>query len=93
MKQKLLDLLRLFSFKLLFAIGSFLVALYVFGALTHEIFLEREEELDQAVFKFLSGRLSDGLIQVMRFFTFFGKPQFLIPAYIVLIILLLLKKK
>ncbi len=93
MKERLAKLLKLISLKLLFSVVSFLVALYIFGIVTHEIFLEKEDELDRNVFQFLESFATHDLVQVMKFFTFFGKPEFLIPAYIILIIIFLVRKK
>lgn len=93
MKERLSKLLQLISLKVLFSVVSFLVVLYIFAAVAHEIFLEREDELDQNVFQFLDSYATHEIIHVMRFFTFFGKPEFLIPAYVLMIILFLVLKK
>ena len=93
MKERLAKLLQLISLKLLFSVVSFLVVLYIFAVVAHEIFLEREDELDRNVFQFLDSFATQEIIEVMRFFTFFGKPQFLIPAYLFMIILFLVLKK
>jgi membrane-associated phospholipid phosphatase len=82
------------TFKLLVSVVSFLAALYTFAAFAHELFLEKEDELDRRVFRFLSDRFSRDTYDFMRFFTFFGKPHFLVPAYLALIgLYLFLKKK
>jgi undecaprenyl-diphosphatase len=95
MEQRTQDIVRIVSLRVLFALISFLVALYLFALLTEEIFSDGDHGIDQQVFSFLSQYSTDGLIQVMRVITFFGKHQFLIPAYLLLIggFLLLGKKK
>ena len=93
MKESLSKLLQLISLKLLFSVVSFLIVLYIFAAVAHEIFLEREDELDRNVFQFLDTYATNELIEVMRIFTFFGKPEFLIPAYVFMISVFLVLKK
>lgn len=93
MKEKLVHILKQLSLRVFFAAFTFLIALYIFGLLTDEVIIEKENQFDYAVFHFLADDLTPGLIRVMRFFTFFGKPEFLIPAYIVLILYFLVKGK
>ena len=45
------------------------------------------------VFAFLSSYSSEGFLQTMKFFTFFGSIQFLLPAYILLVLYFFIKKK
>lgn len=93
MREKLIHILQQLSLRVVFAALTFLVALYIFVLVTDEVFVDKEEEFDHAVFHFLHDDLTPGLIRVMRFFTFFGKPVFLIPAFILLIIYFVLRKK
>lgn len=93
MKERLAIFFKQLSIKILFALVSFLVALYVFTAITDEIFVDKEQAFDEAVFHFLADNLSPGLLEVTKFFTFFGKPHFLIPAYLLLIIYFFLRNK
>ncbi|MEI6946298.1 phosphatase PAP2 family protein [Paraflavisolibacter sp. H34] len=81
------------TFKLLVSVASLLAALYIFAAFAHEVFLEKEDELDVHVLRWLKDRFSDGTFNLMRFFTFFGKPHFLVPAYMTLIGLYLARGK
>lgn len=93
MKAKDERLVKSISISIAFGILSFLLAVYIFGAVAHSIFHHDAEELDHAVFGFLSNYTSDSVVDWMKVLTFFGKPHFLIPAYILLIIWYVLKKE
>ena len=93
MREKLIHIISHWSIKALFALLSLFIALYLFGLIADEIFLDNEEEFDQAVFHYLADDLTPGLLSIMRFFTLFGKPEFLIPAYLILIVFFFIKKK
>lgn len=90
MREKLENILKQLSLRVLFAAVSFFIALYIFGLVTDEVIIEKEDQFDHAVFHLLADDLTPGLIQTMRFFTFFGKSEFLVPAYLLLIIYFLL---
>src|SRR5687768_11899864 len=92
MKEKQERLIKLVSAKIVFGLLSFLCAVYIFGAIAHAIFHHREESLDAVVFNYLSAYTTDTLISWMRVITFFGKPHFLIPAYLMLIFYFIWKK-
>lgn len=93
MREKPVHILQQLSLRVFFAVITFLIALYIFGVVTDEVFIEQEDQFDHAVFHLLADDLTPGLIRVMRFFTFFGKPVFLIPAYIVLVIYFLIRRR
>lgn len=93
MREKLIHILQQVSLRVVFAVLTFLVALYIFGLVTDEVFIDKEEKFDHAVFHFLHDDLTPGLIRIMRFFTLFGKPEFLIPAYVLLIVYFIIRKK
>ena len=93
MKEKLIHIIERLSIRVLFTIITFIIALYLFVLLTDEVIIDKDHRFDNAVFHFLADSLSPGLIQVMRFFTFFGKPEFLIPAYIFIILYFIARKK
>lgn len=93
MREKLIHILQQLSLRILFAAVTFLIALYIFGVVTDEVFIDKEEEFDHAVFHFLRDDLTPGLIRTARLFTFFGKPHFLVPAYVLLIIYFLIRRK
>jgi len=57
-----------------------------------EIVLEKETIFDQTIMRSISSIHSAQLTSVMIFLTFFGSHTFLFPAYLVLIVILLIKK-
>jgi len=66
----------------------FLICLFVFGYLAHEIVGENETAFDDKVFHFFAGFGTPGFIRINRIVTFFGSSYFSIPAYIILLIIL-----
>lgn len=93
MREKLAHIIKQISLRVLFAAVTFIIALYIFGLVTDEVIFEKEEQFDHAVFHFLADDLTPELIRATRFFTFFGKPEFLIPAYILIITYFLVRRK
>lgn len=93
MREKLIQIFQQVSLRILFAAATFLIALYIFVVVTDEVFFDKEEEFDLAVFHFLYDDLTPGLIGAARFFSLFGKPEFLVPAYILLIIYFIVRRK
>jgi undecaprenyl-diphosphatase len=68
----------------------FIISLFVFGYLAHEIVGENETAFDEKVFHFFAGFSSPGFIKVNRIVTFFGASYFSISAYIILLTILFL---
>jgi undecaprenyl-diphosphatase len=66
----------------------FLISVFVFGYLAHEVVGENETGFDDRVFHFFSAFSSPQFIGVNRVVTFFGSSYFSIPAYIILLIIL-----
>jgi len=66
----------------------FLVSIFLFGYLAHEVVGENENGFDNKVFHFFAQFNSPKFIAVNRIFTFFGSSYFSIPAYIILLIIL-----
>jgi len=93
MKQLVSYILRQFSIKALFISILFITALIVFGFLAHEILSRDEPEFDQSVFNFFKAHTSDNLVDVMKVLTFFGSTYFFLPAYVVLIIYLWIRRR
>lgn len=81
------------SARIAFGVLSFVLAVYIFGAIAHNILHHEAGELDEIVFQFLSGYTTEGVVQWMRVLSFFGKPQFLIPAYVLFILFYLWKNE
>ncbi len=70
-------------------IGSFLA----FAYLAHEIAQHDEAVIDERVFDFFASWDADWFISMMKFFTFFGKPEFLIPFYLLMVAYFFLRKR
>ncbi len=68
----------------------FIIALFVFGYLAHEIVGENETKFDEKAFHFFAGYSSPAFISINRIITFFGATYFSIPAYIILLTILFL---
>jgi membrane-associated phospholipid phosphatase len=85
---------RFFSLKVLVISGLFFGSLFVFAWIIHKAVYGNEQAFDNKIFSFFS-RLSATplLVRFMKLFTFFGSSTFLLPAYIVLILYLVSKKK
>ena len=66
----------------------FIISLFVFGYLAHEIIGENETTFDEKVFHFFAGYSTPGFIKVNRILTFFGASYFSISAYIILLTIL-----
>ena len=92
MKAEIEKLIKQISFRVLVIMGLFLMALFIFAFLADEAVYEHEDSFDKSVINFLSTHLTDGLIQVMKDFTFFGSSYFLFPAYIIMIVYFIIKK-
>ncbi len=81
------------TLRFILAFILFLGILFVFVAIADEIVLEHENGLDQSVSKSVSLLVSSSVTAVMQVATFFGSSGFLFPAYIVLIVYFLFRKK
>src|ERR1700730_966670 len=79
--------------KFLLVVAAFIGSLFAFGFIAHEAVFEREDILDQQVSAFLVPYTSQGVVSLMRFFTFFGSTWFLLPAYLILVAFLLVRKE
>lgn len=81
------------SGKLISALLLFIISLFFFSIISHEVVLEKEDWFDKTVFDYLRTYSSPFNIDLFNFFTFFGSSTFLFPAYIILIILLIYKNQ
>ena len=68
----------------------FIISLFVFGYLAHEIVGENETAFDEKAFHFFAGFNSPGFITINRILTFFGASYFSLSAYIILLTILFL---
>lgn len=75
--------------RLILGILLFIVLLFGFALLAHEVVRENEDWFDTKVFAFLRSHSTPGMIEVFSRITFLGSFTFLLPAYILMIIYLL----
>lgn len=80
------------SMKTLLLILLFITCLVVFIYIADENVLENEIAFDARVMAFVAAHTTPLLIRIMRIITFFGSSQFLLPAYVVLVIFFIVKK-
>ncbi|HUQ67083.1 MAG TPA: phosphatase PAP2 family protein [Flavitalea sp.] len=77
----------------LILLAVFAGALLLFTAVAHEVIWEKEEDIDNHIFSFLSHQvISPGLTAFMNGVTYFASAKFLQITYAVLIIVYLLQK-
>lgn len=92
-KRSVRDFLKNLPLRFLVIAGLFLVGIYLFGILTHEVIFEKEEEFDTKLIHFFAPYSADNFIQVMKIFTFFGSSKFLLPTYVLIVTYFLLKRQ
>jgi undecaprenyl-diphosphatase len=92
MKKRTQRILTLVSLEFVVTAVIFLLALFTFSFIIHEVLYEQEDVFDNQVIHFFATHSSPGLIALMEKITFFGSTTFLFPAYIVLIAWHLVRK-
>ena len=88
MKKVFRELIAEIELKTVLVAFLFIISVFVFGYLAHEIVGENETAFDEKVFHFFAGFSGPGFIKINRIFTFFGASYFSIPAYIILLTIL-----
>jgi membrane-associated phospholipid phosphatase len=81
------------SGKVLISILLFLAAIILFSYIADENVLEKNYHFDTAVINFVKMHSTPVLIKIMLVVTFFGSTKFLLPAYIIIVVLLFWKHK
>jgi membrane-associated phospholipid phosphatase len=85
--------LSLITLKVILVSITFLACILIFAFIANETVLEKEANWDHRVADYLQLQVSAELISVMRIITFFGSPNFLLPAYTLLVVVLLIKNR
>lgn len=80
------------SARFITGIALFAVSIVIFGTIAHEVVKENDERMDDSIFNFFARFTTPQLITVMRGLSFFGSHRFLIPAHIVILAILLMKR-
>ena len=93
MKKRLQHLLKLVPLQILLAGLVFLLSLFTVSLIIHEAVYEKEDAFDNEVIRFFAAHASPAVIKVMERITFFGSSTFLLPAYLVVIGWLIVKKE
>jgi membrane-associated phospholipid phosphatase len=88
MRKFIREIIKEVELKTILVSLLFLVSLFIFGLLAHEVVGENETGFDNRAFHFFSAFNSPRFIEVNKVLTFFGSTYFVIPAYIVLIVFL-----
>jgi membrane-associated phospholipid phosphatase len=81
------------TLRLILAVVLFLVTLFLFVAIADEMVLEKENNFDLTILKQIDLLVSPARTQLMKAITFFGSANFLFPAYAVLIIYFIMRKR
>ena len=71
----------------------FLSSLFSFAYIVNQVIFNDQRAFDNKVFEYLSFYSNRDFVSAMEIFTFFGSQTFLIPAYIILVIILFIYKK
>ncbi|MFS8082195.1 MAG: phosphatase PAP2 family protein [Ginsengibacter sp.] len=79
--------------RIFISIVLFLVTLFVFVYIADEMVVEKENQLDTKVVAIVNQHQSPAATHYFEVITFFGSSNFLLPAYCILIIILLLEKR
>jgi membrane-associated phospholipid phosphatase len=79
--------------KIIVAVLLFIFSIAFFALIAHEIVLENEDSFDSAAFTIFNRWSSPFVIKFFHWLTFFGSTYFLIPSYIIIIIVLVYKKR
>ena len=91
-KRSIRSFIKKLPLKFLLIAASFLASLFLFGFITHEVIIDKEDLFDTTVVRFFSPYTTESFVSVMMFFTFFGSGTFLIPAYSIIVYFLLIQK-
>jgi undecaprenyl-diphosphatase len=85
--------IRGISLKLILVSLLFIAALFLFGYIADEIVLEKEDVFDTQVFRFLESYATPPVLRAAKFITFFGSSLFFLPAYSLLVLFFLVRRK
>ena len=85
--------MALLSLEMAIVVTLFVCALVVFVFVTRRVFVLKQTSFDTRVFHFLESHVNEKNNDIVKFFTFLGSHEFLIPANLVLIIYFLLIRR
>jgi len=93
MRRFIKEIITEIELKTLLVSLLFIISVFVFGYLAHEVVGANETQFDSRVFQFFASYNSPAFISVNKVLTFFGATYFVIPAYVVVIIILWLIRR
>ncbi len=82
-----------FSLKLVLMCGLLVISMFVFYRIAAEAVFERETVLDDFFINIRDRYSTPALVNFMKWITFFGSSNFLLPAYLVLTVAFLIQRK
>jgi membrane-associated phospholipid phosphatase len=86
--------LKLSAFEFITATGLLLLSIALFSFIADEIVIGNKDQFDIRIFRWVSSYTSAFHTRIALIVTFFGSPDFLVPAYLIIIFYYLnLKKK
>ena len=80
--SQLYNHIALLSGEFLIVLVTFFISLALLIIVIRQIFLRRENVIDNNVFHYLMPYVTNRNTAIMQFFTFFGSQQFLVPAFL-----------
>ncbi|MEO7961006.1 MAG: hypothetical protein ABIR19_05650, partial [Ginsengibacter sp.] len=84
---------KFITLRIILVVAIFVVSLFLFVGIADEIVLEKESGFDTAVSNVVNTIDSPGATSFFQTITFFGSSYFLLPAYCVLVLYFLLRRK
>ncbi|MFD2245824.1 phosphatase PAP2 family protein [Pontibacter ruber] len=84
--QRFVRLLALLSVELVLIWAVFFICIALFVLMAHEVFIQKDNSLDTALFAFARSHTSPEVTRLMRFISFFASAEYLmvVPALVVL---------
>ena len=93
LKGNNVKLIELISLKVLIVAAFFILSLFAFGFITRQVIYKNEKTFDTNISHFFAPFATHEVVQVMKFLTFFGTIQFLLPAYVIIVVYFFIKKQ
>ena len=93
MKEWLKEKFGEITLKTILASLLFFISIFIFSFLAHEIVQEDELWFDEKAFTFFTSTATPSFNSLMKSISVFGASYFLFPAYVIIIVWLLVKRK
>jgi undecaprenyl-diphosphatase len=83
---------KLLSIEFIFAAVIFIFSVLIFTALANEVIIENEDQFDILIYQFMADHISPAYTITANVITFLGSAYFIVPAYLLIIYILIRKK-